>query len=93
MAKLTNKTRIDIPLPSRHVIPRLGHLTLPNATIKSVDNWSRLSGLILSGDVAVEFDPEPSIEDPGETVTETVESPEVDGLGDAVKVKLKPVKP
>lgn len=93
MAKLKNKTKIDISLPSRHVIPRLGELTLPNETIKSVDNWPQLSGAIAAGDVDVEFDPEPRLDAPGETSTETVESPDRETPGEPLKVKLKPAKP
>lgn len=93
MAKLTNRTKRDIDLPSRHVIPRLGELTLPNETIRSVDNWPRVNGLVLSGDLAVEFDPEPSLDDPEKTVTEVIQAPEVDHPGDPVKVKVKHAKP
>lgn len=59
MAQLTNKTRRAIELPSRHVIPKAGKLVTTNEVIRAIDNWSKLSGLILSGEVAVAFDPEP----------------------------------
>lgn len=58
MAKLINTTRRDIELPSRHIIARGASLTIPDEVAKSVDNWPRLNALILSGDVAAEFDPE-----------------------------------
>ncbi|WYK06456.1 hypothetical protein DWF04_022735 [Cereibacter sphaeroides f. sp. denitrificans] len=85
MAKLTNLTRRDIDLPSRHVIPRLGTLETTNEVIRG-DNWPKLNGLILSGDVAVEFDPEEAPEQ-GETMTQVVSTPIIDLPGDPVKIK------
>lgn len=77
MAQLTNKTRRAIELPSRHVIPKAGKLVTTNEVIRAIDNWSKLSGLILSGEVTVAFDPEPDPEpepEEGETVAETIDA-------------------
>ncbi len=58
MAKLINTTRSSFTLPSKHVIPRLGELAdIPNDLITG-DNWTVLNGLILSGAVVAEYDPE-----------------------------------
>lgn len=73
MAQLTNKTRRAIELPSRHVIPKAGKLVTTNEVIRAIDNWSKLSGLILSGEVAVAFDPEPGPEEGG-TVAEAIDA-------------------
>lgn len=76
MAQLTNKTRRAIELPSRHVIPRAGKLVTTNEVIRAIDNWSKLSGLILSGEVSVAFDPEPGPEpEEGGTVAEAIDHP------------------
>lgn len=77
MAQLTNKTRRAIELPSRHVIPKAGKLVTTNEVIRAIDNWSKLSGLILSGEVAVAFDPEPGSEperEESETVAEAIDA-------------------
>ena len=79
MAQLTNKTRRAIELPSRHVIPKTGKLVTTNEVIRAIDNWSKLSGLIRSGEVAVAFDPEPGPEpepepEEGETVAEAIDA-------------------
>ena len=63
MAKLTNPTNRDIALPAGHVIPRGGELIVTNDIITG-DNWPTLSGLIKSGAVGVEYDPEPEAEKP-----------------------------
>lgn len=57
MATLINPTNRDIRLPAGHVIPRDGQLTVTNDIIRG-DNWAVLSGLINSGTIAVEYDPE-----------------------------------
>lgn len=61
MAKLTQTGALPITLPAGHVIPPRGSLELTNDAIRG-DNWPTLSGLILSGQVTVEFDPEPNPE-------------------------------
>lgn len=61
MAKLTQSGAVPITLPAGHVIPPRGSLELTNDAIRG-DNWPTLSGLILSGQVAVEFDPDPEPE-------------------------------
>jgi len=58
MARLINKTGRDITLLTRHVIPAKGELTTTNATIRSPDNWPRISGLRGCGDLEVVFDPD-----------------------------------
>ena len=58
MAKLINPTRRNITLPAGHVIPREGELVTTNDVIRG-ENWPTLSGMILSGQIAVEYDPEP----------------------------------
>jgi hypothetical protein len=67
MAKLKNKTRRDIELPSRHIIPREGVLIIPDDVAKSIDNWLRLQTLIFAGDMTAEFDPEEPVEASVET--------------------------
>lgn len=59
MAKLTSAMLADFPLPTGHVIPRLGVLVTTDAVIRCVDNWPILQGFIFNGSVAVEYDPEP----------------------------------
>lgn len=56
MAKLINGTRRDVVLPTKHVIPAKGHLETVNDVIRCPDNWPRLNGLIIAGEVQVEFD-------------------------------------
>lgn len=59
MASITNKTKRDITLPSRHVVPKMGSLdNLLNETIKSTDNWPMINGLALAGDIEVILDAE-----------------------------------
>lgn len=58
MAQLKNKGVLPIALPAGHVIPARGELQTTNEAIRG-DNWPTLSGLILSGAVEVEYDPEP----------------------------------
>ena len=58
MAKLSNPSRKDIILPAGHLIPREGELITTNDVIKG-DNWLVLQGMVLAGQVLVEFDPEP----------------------------------
>lgn len=58
MAKLINKTGRDITLVTRHVIPARGELSTTNATIRSPDNWPKISGLRGCGDIEVVFDPD-----------------------------------
>ncbi|WP_444668412.1 hypothetical protein [Cereibacter changlensis] len=88
MAQLTNKTRRAIELPSRHVIPKAGKLVTTNEVIRAIDNWSKLSGLILSGEVAVAFDPEPEPEE-GETVAEAIDHPAPETPATPVPVKKR----
>jgi hypothetical protein len=63
MAKITNNDVLPLRLNSGHVVPgRGGVLEVTNENLRG-DNATQLSGLILSGAVAVEFDPEPTIEE------------------------------
>ena len=90
MAQLTNKTRRAIELPSRHVIPKAGKLVTTNAVIRAIDNWSKLSGLILSGEVAVAFDPEPGPEpEEGATVAEAIDADPPETPATPVPVKKR----
>lgn len=57
MAKLINPTARDIRLPAGHVIPRMSELETTNDVIRG-DNWAVLSGLINSGTITAEYDPE-----------------------------------
>lgn len=57
MAQLKNKGVLPIALPAGHVIPARGELQTTNEAIRG-DNWPTLSGLVLSGAVEVEYDPE-----------------------------------
>lgn len=62
MAKIINLTARDIPLPTRHVVPRGTALDIPNAVIDCTDNWPMLNGLALAGMLRVERDPDPAEE-------------------------------
>ena len=65
MAKITNLGRRDLPLPTRHIVPRMGDLVTTNDTIRSPDNWTMLNAMALAGDVTIELDPDPeTIADP-----------------------------
>ena len=59
MAKLINRERRDIRLPTGHIIPRLGELACENDTIRNGENWPFLQGQIAAGQIEAEFDPDP----------------------------------
>lgn len=61
MARLINKTRRDIVLQTRHVIPVTGYLDTTDEVIRCPDNWPRLNGLIIAGDVVAEYDDAPVV--------------------------------
>jgi hypothetical protein len=67
MARLINSTRRDIVLPTRHVVPAQGQgqgqLETTNEVINCADNWPKVNGLILAGDLVAEFDPPPEVAD------------------------------
>lgn len=75
MATITNHEKAALVLPTGHVVPRMGTLTVPNDTIRSADNWPLLSGRALAGQIAIEFDPEPDPSDPEVTVTPPAPAP------------------
>lgn len=64
MAKLLNRERRDIRLPTGHVLPRLGELACDNDLIRSAENWPALQGPILAGQIEAVFDPEPEDNQP-----------------------------
>lgn len=88
MARLINKTGRDITLLTRHVIPAKGELTTTNATIRSPDNWPRISGLRGCGDLEVVFDPDEAKKTPApvKRAARTSEAP----AEDPAKVDPKP---
>jgi hypothetical protein len=59
MARIKSSLLADFPLPTGHVIPRLGVLETTDAVIRCTDNWPLMQGHIFNGSFAVEFDPEP----------------------------------
>ena len=59
MARLINSTRRDIVLPTRHVVPAQGQMETTNEVIGCTDNWPKVNGLVLSGDLVAELDPPP----------------------------------
>lgn len=61
MARLINSTRRDIVLPTRHVVPAQGQLETTNEVIGCTDNWPKVNGLVLSGDLVAELDPPPEV--------------------------------
>jgi hypothetical protein len=61
MARLINSTRRDIVLPTRHVVPAQGQLETSNEVISCTDNWPKVNGLVLSGDLVAELDPPPEL--------------------------------
>ena len=61
MARLINSTRRDIVLPTRHVVPAQGQLETTNEVICCTDNWPKVNGLVLSGDLVAELDPPPEV--------------------------------
>lgn len=60
MARLINLTRRDIVLQTRHVVPALEQLDTTNEVIRCTDNWPRLNGLIIAGDLVAEYDDAPA---------------------------------
>lgn len=60
MAKITNPGLRPIELPTRHIVPRNGTLETSNDVLRCPDNAAALRGLILSGAVTVEYDPDPA---------------------------------
>lgn len=88
MARLINKTGRDITLLTRHVIPAKGELTTTNATIRSPDNWPKISGLRGCGDLEVVFDPDEVKKAPApvKRAARTSEAP----AEDSAKVDPKP---
>ncbi|MGR3746890.1 hypothetical protein [Paracoccus sp. R12_1] len=88
MARLINKTGRDITLLTRHVIPAKGELTTTNATIRSPDNWPKISGLRGCGDLEVVFDPDGGKKAPApvKRAARTSEAP----AEDPAKVDLRP---
>ena len=59
MARLINSTRRPIALPTRHIVPAEGQLETTNEVICCTDNWPKVNGLVLSGDLVAELDPPP----------------------------------
>lgn len=67
MAKLINPSIRAITLPTGHVVPRAGTLETTNDVLRCPDNSATLRGLILSGALTVEYDPDPDLEPEAET--------------------------
>ena len=70
MAKIINPSNRDITLLTRHVIPARGSLDTTNEVLRCTDNVPMLNGLVLSGQVSVEFDAEAEPDAPAEPVSE-----------------------
>lgn len=62
MARLINPGRAPLALPTGHVAPRGGELVTTNDVLRCPDNARVLSGPILSGQVTVEYDPDPPVD-------------------------------
>lgn len=62
MASLTNTGLRPVPLPTGHVVPRAGTLVTTNDVLRCPDNAAMLRGLILSGALTADYDPEPDPE-------------------------------
>lgn len=73
MAKLTNPGLAPVALPTGHVVPRKGSLETTNDVLRCADNAAFLNGQILSGQLSVEYDPDPG--PPPEAETSIVEAP------------------
>ncbi len=52
MGKITNSTRKDVTLPTRHVIPANGSLDVSDELVRVPDNWPSISGRLVSGELA-----------------------------------------
>lgn len=63
MASIENPSRHPVPLPTGHVVPRLGVLTTTNDVLRCPDNAAFLRGQHLSGALVVTFDPDPDPEE------------------------------
>lgn len=57
MAKITNPSLRDVKLPTGHVVPLKGSLTVTNDVLR--ENAAMLNGLALSGAITFEYDREP----------------------------------
>ena len=86
MARLINSTRRPIALPTRHIVPAEGQLETTNEVICCTDNWPKVNGLVLSGDLVAELDPPPeAAEAPAPVVVEPA-ADHGDHIGDADKM-------
>lgn len=77
MARLINSTRRPIALPTRHIVPAEGQLETTNEVICCTDNWPKVNGLVLSGDLVAELDPPPEA---AEAPTPVVAAPATQGV-------------
>lgn len=67
MAKLINPSIRAITLPTGHVVPRAGTLETTNDVLRCSDNAAMLRGLVLSGALTIEYDPDPETGPEAET--------------------------
>lgn len=91
MAKLINPGVWPINLPAGQVIPSKGELVTTNDIIRG-DNFPTLSGMILSGAVAVEYDPEPVVDGPEAEVSEPLPETEAQAAEMPPEELAKPAK-
>lgn len=76
MAKLINPGFQPVNLPTGHVVPRKGELVTTNDVLRCVDNARVLAGLIATGAVLAEYDPDP-IEPKDEVSASIIAAPAV----------------